>query len=181
AAVHIQKEIDNLNMSKTFNFPVLARVGIHTGCGVAGGNDLYGDVVNTVSRFESAADWGGILLSGDTYQNLSDKSEIYCRFVKQVRLAGNAENFNAYKAFWNPLEIELNLRGQLTETQTEQQPESGGWMAHKLLLGGVISVLVTALVMAANFSGNSVPAEQHRTIFHSSNLATPSLVDTSTR
>ncbi len=181
AAVQIQKEIDNLNMSKTFNFPVLVKVGIHTGYCVVDENDLYGDVVNTVSHFASAADWGGILLSGDTYQNLLDKTEIYCRFVKQIHLTGKAEKFNAYKAFWNPLEIELDLHKQLTKTQTKQQPKSSGWMTHRLALGGVISVLIIMLVMVANFSWNSVPAEQHRTITDSPSQATPGLADTPTR
>lgn len=181
AAVQIQKEIDNLNMSKTFNFPVLVRVGIHTGYCVVDENNLYGDVVDTVSHFEPAANWGGILLSEDTYQNLLDKTEIYCRFVKQIRLTGKAEKFNAYKAFWNPLEIELDLREQLAETQTEQQPKSSGWMTHRLVLGGVMSVLITVLIMVVNFSWNSVPAEQHRTITDSPSQATPSLANTPTR
>lgn len=181
AAVQIQKEIDNLNMSKTFNFTVLVRVGIHTGHCVVDENDLYGDVVNTASHFEYAADWGGILLSEDTYRNLSDKSEIYCRFVKQIRLTGNAENFNAYKAFWNPLEVELDLREQLAETQTEQQPESGGWMTRRIMLGGAISVFTAALIMVVNFFWNSVSAEQRRTITDSPSQATPSLANTPTR
>ncbi len=181
AAVQIQKEIDNLNMSNTFNFPVLVRVGIHTDIRMADENDLYDDVVNTASHFVSAADWGGILLSEDVYQNLSDKTEIYCRFVKQIRFTGKVEKFNAYKAFWNPLEIELDLRKQLTETQPAQPPESSRWMAHRLMLGGMMGVLITVLVIAVNFSWNSVPAEQHRTITDSPSQVTSSLADTSTR
>lgn len=181
AAVQVQKEVDNLNMSSTYNFPVLIRVGLHTDICVAEENNLDGDMVNTVSRFGSAADWGGILLSEDAYQNLLDKSEIYCRFVKQIRLTGEAEKYNAYKAFWNPLEIELDLRKQLTETQTGQQPPSGGWMAHRLMLVGMMGVLITALIMAVNFSWNSVPAEQHRTVTNGPNQVTSSLSDTPAR
>ena len=185
AAVQIQKDIDHLNMSRTFNFPVLVRTGIHSGYGVADEDDLDGDVVITASHFESAADWGGILLSENTYQNLLDKSEIYCRFMKQIRFSDNAENFNAYKAFWNPLEIELDLREQLLVTQTEQElklkPKSSGWMAHRIMWGGAMSVLLAALILGVNFSWNSVFAEQHRTITNSPSLAIPSLADRPTR
>jgi len=181
AAVQIQKEMDNLNMSNTFNFPVLVRISIHTGISVADENDLYSEVVNTASHFGSAADWGGILLSEDAYQNLLDKTEIYCRFVKQIRLTGKAEKSNAYKAFWNPLEIELDLRKQLTETQIVQQPKSSIWRENRLMLGGMIGVFITALVIVVNFSWNSVPAEQHRTITDGPNQSTVSLVDPPTR
>ena len=81
AATRIQKGMDALNMSKKFTFPVLMRVGMHTGKCVVEEHDIYGDVVNTASRFESAADGGGILISEDTYNALSDKSEIYCRVL----------------------------------------------------------------------------------------------------
>lgn len=116
AAARIQKEMDALNMSKKFKFPVFMRVGMHSGKCVVEENDIYGDVVNTASRFESAADGGGILISEDTYNALSDKSEIYCRFDKQVALKGKKEPYNAYKAFWNPREIELD------KTQSSQAP-----------------------------------------------------------
>lgn len=48
-------------------------------------------------------------MSEDTYNAMSDKTEIYCRFVKQVALKGKKEHYNAYKAFWNPQEIERDI------------------------------------------------------------------------
>lgn len=146
ASVRIQKGMDELNMSRKFKTTVLMRIGMHTGKCIVEQNDIAGDVVNTASRFESAATPGDIYLSEDTYNALSDKSEIYCRFVKQVSLKGKKDAYNAYKAFWNPKEIELDKKGLDEASRPEQiaQPtrSSGGrllWVA--LGLVGIVLVL----------------------------------------
>jgi serine/threonine protein kinase len=171
AAVRIQKEIDALNMSKKFNFPVLMRIGMHSGKCVVEENDIYGDVVNTASRFESSADPGGILISEDTYNALSDKSEIYCRFVKQVTLKGKKEPYNAYKAFWNPQEIELDMQGKATLPRQEYTVplRSSGmklvWSA--LALIGIVLILT----MGSKFFGSAPSVEGRRSINDSINPA----------
>lgn len=106
AAVRIQRGMDELNMAQKFKIPVLMRIGLHSGMCIVEKNDIFGDAVNTASRFESSATPGDIFMSEDTYNALGDKSEIYCRFAKQVTLKGKKEPYNAYKAFWNPQEIE---------------------------------------------------------------------------
>lgn len=163
AAVQIQKGMDALNMSKVFKFPVFMRIGMHSGKCVVEENDIAGDVVNTASRFESAADTGGILLSEDTYNALSDKSEIYCRFVKQVTLKGKKEPFNAYKAFWNPKEIELDKQGITAETrqQAAAPVKSSG---NKLVWGAAVVAIILLLALAAKFFGSQAPAESRRSI-----------------
>ena len=153
AAARIQKEMDALNMSKKFKFPVLMRIGMHSGKCVVEENDIYGDVVNTASRFESAADAGGILMSEDTYNALSDKSEIYSRFVKQVTLKGKAEPYNAYKVFWNPLEVELDKQGALPRQEYKVPVRSSGM---KLVVGAIILVvIVLALTLGSRYFGAS--------------------------
>ena len=131
AAARIQKGMDTLNMSKKFHIPVLMRIGMHTGKCIVEQNDIFGDTVNTASRFESAANPGDIFLSEDTYNALSDKGEIYCRFIKQVTLKGKKEPYNAYKAFWNPQEIELD------KIQADQPPPAP---TSKLKLVAVVSI-----------------------------------------
>lgn len=142
AAARIQKEMDALNMSKKFKFPVLMRVGMHSGKCVVEERDIYGDVVNTASRFESAADGGGILLSEDTYNALSDKTEIYCRFDKQVTLKGKKEPYNAYKAFWNPREIELD-KMQGSQTPAPAAPTSKKKLALLVAIPLLIILVLT--------------------------------------
>jgi serine/threonine-protein kinase len=151
AAARIQKEMDALNMSKKFKFPVLMRIGMHSGKCVVEEKDIYGDVVNTASRFESSADAGGILMSEDTYNALSDKAEIYCRFVKQVTLKGKAEPFNAYKAFWNPQEVELDKQGVLSRQEYNVPVRSSGM---KLVLAVAVLIgIVLALTLGMKFFG----------------------------
>lgn len=162
AAVRIQKGMDALNMSKVFKFPVFMRIGMHSGKCVVEENDIAGDVVNTASRFESAADTGGILLSEDTYNALSDKSEIYCRFVKQVTLKGKKEPFNAYKAFWNPQEIELDKQGKTADAGQQAAPAKSA--GSKLIWGVAVAAIVLLLVIATKFFGSSAPVESKRSI-----------------
>ena len=71
-------------------------------------NDIFGDVVNVASRIESASNPGEIYLSEDTYNSLTNKSEIYTRFIKSTTLKGKKGEFRLYKAFWDEKEIELD-------------------------------------------------------------------------
>jgi serine/threonine protein kinase len=164
AAARIQKEMDALNMSKKFKFPVLMRIGIHSGKCVVEENDIYGDVVNTASRFESSADPGGILMSEDTYNALSDKAEIYCRFVKQVTLKGKQEPFNAYKAFWNPQEVELDKQGQNALPRQEYAvPVRSSGM--KLILAVIALIgVVLILTLGTKFFGSAQTDTGRRSI-----------------
>jgi serine/threonine protein kinase len=169
AAARIQKEMDALNMAKKFKFPVLMRIGMHSGKCVVEANDIYGDVVNTASRFESSADPGGILMSEDTYNALSDKAEIYCRFVKQVTLKGKQEPYNAYKAFWNPQEVELDKQGQEALPRQEYNvPVRSSGM--KLVWGAVALIgIVLVLTLGSKFFGTSQSTEGRRSINDSVN------------
>jgi class 3 adenylate cyclase len=164
AAVRIQKGMDALNMSGKFKIPVLMRVGIHTGKCIVEQSDIFGDTVNTASRFESSANPGEIFLSEDTYNALSDRSEIYCRFVKQITLKGKKEPFNAYKAFWNPIEIEKDMAGS-HETQAAAPAQAGG----KRIAFWVLTALaiVILLTIGAKFLGGTKIMEERRTIEHS--------------
>jgi len=106
AAVAIQRSMDEFNLSGKFKTAVLVRVGMHTGECFLEKHDIFGDIVNTASRFESSAHAGEILISEDTFVALEDKAEIYCRFRDEIMLKGKKEPFRAYKAFWDPKEIE---------------------------------------------------------------------------
>lgn len=112
AAARIQTEMDALNMAKRFKTPLLARVGMHSGKCMVREHALAGAAVDAACCIEAAADAGGILLSEETWKALSGTSEIHCRFVKQVMLKDAQEPCNAYKAFWNPQEIELEIAGR---------------------------------------------------------------------
>lgn len=166
AAVRIQKGMDELNMSKKFKMPVLMRIGLHSGKCIVEKNDIFGDTVNTASRFESSATPGDIFMSEDTYNGLSDKSEIYCRFVKQVMLKGKKEPYNAYKAFWNPQEIELDItQGAGT---TPANPLAKPTSKLKLLLIVLIPLLLVLLLALRSKIGEQIGfGNESRSISHS--------------
>lgn len=165
ASVRIQKGMDALNMSKKFKTPVLMRIGMHTGKCIVEKSDIAGDVVNTASRFESAATPGDIYMSEDTYNALSDKSEIYCRFVKQVTLKGKKDAYNAYKAFWNPQEIEVDKQGMGANAAAEMNAQPTRSSGARLVWGAVILFgTVLAIAMGLKFMGPSQSTESKRSI-----------------
>ena len=108
AAAAIQQGMEQINISKKYPTLLLARIGLHTGECLLEKNDIFGDVVNTASRFESSARPGEILVSEDTYNALSDKTEFYARFDREVTLKGKSNPFKAYIVFWDPREIEVD-------------------------------------------------------------------------
>ena len=110
AAVGIQRDFSAYNARKKLKEPVFIRVGMHTGSVIIEESDIFGDVVNTASRFESSANPGEIQLSEETYNALSDRDEITCRFIREAVLKGKKEPFRIYKAYWDPRELEEDLK-----------------------------------------------------------------------
>lgn len=108
AAVEAQIGFDRYNVEKKPKTLLLVTMGLHTGDGVVEENDIFGDVVNVASRIESASNPGEIYISEDTYNSLTNKSEIYTRFIKSTTLKGKKGEFRLYKAFWDEKEIELD-------------------------------------------------------------------------
>lgn len=163
AAVRIQKGIDELNKTGKFPMPVLVRIGLHTGKCIIEKNDIFGDVVNTASRFESSANAGEILFSEDTYNALADKAEIYCRFDRQVTLKGKAEPFSAYKAFWNPEEIEVDRKGGMKQA-AEPKPDRSHWIRYAV---GFVIIMLLVFALASRDRIRNLGGEEKRSINHS--------------
>lgn len=155
-AVEIQKGIDAFNLEKKISIPILMRIGIHTGRGIVEQNDIFGDVVNVASRFEGQASPGEICISEETYNALSDKSEIYCRFVKETTLKGKKEPVKLYKAFWNPKEIELDISGK--KPVQEKEVKKGLPLFAKIILFVVVPFLTIFLILKLTniFSSSSI-------------------------
>ena len=105
-AVSIQKGIAKLNKNKKTTVPIQIRIGVHTGSGIVEENDIFGDVVNVAARFEGLANPDEIYFSEDTFNALSDKEEINCRFIKKSRVKGKSQPYKVYRAFWKEGEFE---------------------------------------------------------------------------
>lgn len=162
AAVQIQKGIDEFNLTKQLKTPILMRIGLHTGKCILEKNDIFGDVVNTASRFESSASPGEICCSEETYTALTDKSEVYCRFLKTTSLKGKKEPVNVYKAFWNPKEIELDLTDKAS---VQTQEKAGASPVMKILLV-LIPILILLFVLFKGMGTKPERAEETRTKQH---------------
>ncbi|MBI4594974.1 MAG: adenylate/guanylate cyclase domain-containing protein [Candidatus Tectomicrobia bacterium] len=106
AAVRIQRKINTFNLSGKSAVPIMLRIGINTGVGFVEEHDIFGDVVNVASRFESLAGPGEIFISEETFNALTDKNEFYCRYVQTTNLEGKKDLFSVFKVFWNEHEIE---------------------------------------------------------------------------
>jgi class 3 adenylate cyclase len=151
SAVEIQKGMDGYNIEKKPKVPILIRIGIHTGTGIVEQNDIFGDVVNVASRFEGQANPGEICLSEDTYNALDDKSEVYCRFVKETTLKGKKDPVKLYKAFWNPKEIEKDM--------SAPKPAAAGEAEKKgipLLVKLILFVLIPFLIIFFMIKGKDI-------------------------
>ncbi|MEO7741714.1 MAG: adenylate/guanylate cyclase domain-containing protein [Usitatibacter sp.] len=157
AAAAIQRGMEEINISKQYKSLLLARIGMHTGECILEKNDVFGDVVNTASRFESAANPGEIFISEDTYTALSDKSEFYTRFDREVTLKGKSMPFRGYIVFWDPKEIERDRATPVAPAK----PPTPAWK-----LGLVIGVplLIVLAVAAYITAGNKVGGEERRSI-----------------
>jgi len=105
-AIEFQKSVHEYNRVKRPTVPIQVRIGINTGEGIVEKDDVYGDVVNVASRFESIADAGEVFLSQSCYQALGDPHEFYCRMIRTTHLKGKKDVMEVYKAFWLDSEIQ---------------------------------------------------------------------------
>lgn len=162
AACQMQKGMDGLNMSQKYKMPVLIRVGIHTGDVIFEEKDIFGDVVNTASRFESSSNAGEISISEETYNALEDKGEIYCRMTKTITLKGKKEPVNVYKAYWNEQEIAADKYGAPRVDEKSAHASSKVKVALALI---VPLVLILLLVFANKYLTQGTEPER-RSVVH---------------
>jgi serine/threonine protein kinase len=160
AAAAIQRGMDEMNLSKQFKTLLLARIGMHTGVCILEKNDIFGDVVNTASRFESSAHPGEIFISEDTYNALTDKAEFYCRFDRAVTLKGKSMPFNGYTVFWDPKEAE---RDKTRPRETVVVKKTPGWKIALWVTVPLAAILVFAIWIT---QGETFRGESKRSILH---------------
>jgi class 3 adenylate cyclase len=157
AAAAIQRGMEAINLAKTYNVLLLTRIGMHTGECLLEKNDVFGDVVNTASRFESSATAGEILISEETYNAISDKSEFYTRFDRDVTLKGKSQPFKAYIVFWDPKEIELDRARPVAAAK----PATPAWKI-AVWLGVPLLIILAAAIWIT--SGGKIGGEETRSI-----------------
>jgi adenylate cyclase len=73
-AVAIQQMMHDRKVAR--GEPLSLRIGIHVGDVVESGNDILGDAVNIASRIEPLAEPGGVCITSQVYEQVSNKSDI---------------------------------------------------------------------------------------------------------
>ncbi len=176
AAAQLQKDIEGYILANKPKTPILARAGLHTGRVIMEKSDIFGDVVNTASRFESNADPGGIAISEETYNALSDKSEIFCKYIKTIKLKGKEEPFKIYKAFWNPIEAEAEIKKGTAAAAVPQAQEVAPAVSIKklVIIASVVLLLLLLLIAGSKIKGMLFPSEESRSIHETTDVSRPS-------
>jgi len=169
AAVEIQKGMEEINLSKIYKTILLARIGMHTGECILEKNDVFGDVVNTSSRFESSANPGEIFISEETFNELPDKTEFYSRFDREVTLKGKSMPFKGYIVFWDPKEIELDLQ-RSTHVAGPVKAPTPAWKLTLFVGIPAILLLLTAIWITR---GEKFGGENKRSINHEMPMPQP--------
>jgi adenylate cyclase len=106
AAVEMQININQFNHSRPTKTAIQIRIGLNTGSSIVEKNDIFGDVVNVASRFQTLALPGEIYISESTFNALEDKNEFYSRFVKETNLKGVRGIYKVFKIFWDREDID---------------------------------------------------------------------------
>ena len=82
---------------KAKNEKISLRIGIHEGEVVFEGGDVLGDGVNVASRLEELAASGNIIISGEVYKNIKNKTGIQAKFLEDKDLKNIDEKVKVYQ------------------------------------------------------------------------------------
>ena len=85
-ALEIQRALGERNCGRDEHAQLHVRIGLHAGELLARGDRLYGDVVNTAARLQSAADPDGILVSATVAERLEAELESRLEDPRELRL-----------------------------------------------------------------------------------------------
>ena len=119
AAVRIQSDIEDFNHLHPGKTSILVRIGLNTGTSIVEKDDIFGDVVNVASRFQSIALPGEVYISENTYKSLDDQS-FYCKLIQETKLKGMKGIYKVYKVFWDPAEIERDRSRKGLSSEDEE-------------------------------------------------------------
>ena len=164
-ALAFQKAVFEYNKREKPKVPIQVRIGLNTGEGIVEKDDVYGDVVNVASRFESIADAGEVYLSKACYEALDDPHEFYCRMIRTAHLKGKKDDVEVYKAFWSDSEIEEDQANVQAAQKGSAAGKRGVSSYARILLWFAILVGIVFGVMQFTHltEGNSSKVEKRST------------------
>jgi serine/threonine protein kinase/class 3 adenylate cyclase len=113
AAVEIERQFHQLNLTLAENKRVDVRIGIHTGVGFRKGNDLFGDVVNVTARIVKRTAPAQILISRPMYEAISQDSDLQCRWLSRLTIDGRTEKEDIFEVMWTDAEAYRDVQDKV--------------------------------------------------------------------
>ncbi len=117
AAIEIQRSLTELDAARAEDDRIALRIGMHYGTGIVRTTDVFGDVVNTASRVETAAGPGNIALSEEMFGQVRDCGftiEELGRFV----LKGKTGERTLFHVRWQSADAALTGPGVIPENSS---------------------------------------------------------------
>ncbi|MBT8365710.1 MAG: CHAT domain-containing protein, partial [Deltaproteobacteria bacterium] len=108
ASIAIQTSLAEHNAKSKKTDRIHVRLGINSGEVFAEKNHVAGDAVNVAARIQAEADPDQILISKSAYEDISEDSDILCRFHKKARVKGKPEALELYRIIWKEEDIVLS-------------------------------------------------------------------------
>lgn len=82
------------------DYRIAIRIGAHQGPVIESDGDLYGDAVNLAARVGALARGGKTLISGYSYEQLSEASRKRCRLFTTTTVKGKEQPIDVYDVVW---------------------------------------------------------------------------------
>jgi class 3 adenylate cyclase/CHAT domain-containing protein/predicted negative regulator of RcsB-dependent stress response len=108
ASIAIQKGLNEHNAKTKESDRIHVRIGINTGEIFVEKNHIAGDAVNVAARIQTLAEPNQILISKSAYEDVSEESDILCRFHKKARIKGKPEALELYRIIWKEEDFVLS-------------------------------------------------------------------------
>ena len=96
-AVHIQRELKNLNRDLPDERKVQFRIGVNLGDVIEDRGDIYGDGVNVAARLEGLADAGGVCISGAVHNAIGMKLPFDYEWMGEQQVKNIANPVRVYR------------------------------------------------------------------------------------
>ncbi len=113
AAVEIEQQLLELNLTLPQHKRVELRIGIHTGVGFRKGNDVFGDVVNVAARITKRTAAAQILISRAVREAISEESDLSCQWLSKLTIDGRTEKEDIFEVIWTDAATYRDLRQRL--------------------------------------------------------------------
>lgn len=152
-ATEVQKQLRTRNEKFPNGRKLEFRMGINLGDVIIDRNDIYGEDVNVAARLESIAEPGGIVVSGNLYQQVKNKVDYVFDDLGAHAFKNIAEPVTAYRVRIDPDDKSLSISDPIRRAR---------WKAAGLAVAIILIVEAVALGAWYQFIREPSPAELAR-------------------